>query len=146
MYRHRQASPYPPPMPTFADLQDCHSEMDAPLHQSFGKTATPPVGVKLTLQITLIPTATGWTVSLSEHFPHVPTVPAPPPPRELPPKNPPRCPTSVEASELPARPNQHASPGGLPVTCHRKCRKSSRLCTKAPMAIYTNRMARASTT
>ena len=68
MYRHRQASPRPPPMPTFADLQDCLSEMDAPLHQSSGRTATPPVGVKLTLQITLIPMPTGWTVSLSEHF------------------------------------------------------------------------------
>ena len=73
-------------MPTFADLQDCLSEMDAPLHQSSGKIAMPPVGVKLTLQITLIPTPTGWTVSLSEHFPHIPTVPAPPQPGE-PPQN-----------------------------------------------------------
>ena len=50
----------------------------------------PPVSVKLTLQITLIPTPTGWTVSLSEHFLHVPTVPAPPLPREPPPKDSPK--------------------------------------------------------
>ena len=79
-------------MPTFADLQDCLLEMDAPPHQSFGKTATPPVGVKLTLQITLIPTPTGWTVSLSEHFPQIPTVPAPPQPREPPPNDSPKMP------------------------------------------------------
>ena len=92
MYRHRQASPRPPPMPTFVDLQDYLSEMDAPLHQSSGRTAMPPVGVKLTLQITLIPTPTGWTVSLSEHFPHVPMVPAPPLPREPPPNDSPKMP------------------------------------------------------
>ena len=71
-------------MPTFAELHDCLSEMDALLYQSFGKTAMPPVGVKLTLQITLIPTPTGWTVSLSEHFPQIPMVPALPQPREPP--------------------------------------------------------------
>ena len=69
-------------MPTFADLQDCLSEMDALLHRSSGKTATPPVCVTLTLQITLIPMPTGCTVSLSEHFPHIPMVTAPPQPRE----------------------------------------------------------------
>ena len=92
MYRHRQASPRPLPMPTFADLQDCLAEMDAPLHQSSGRTATPPVSVKLTLQITLIPSPTGWTVSLSEHFPHIPMVPAPPQPREPPPNDFPKLP------------------------------------------------------
>ena len=66
--------------------------MDAPLHQSSRKTATPPVGVKLTLQITLIPTPTGWMVSLSEHFPHIPTVPAPPQSRESPPNDSPKMP------------------------------------------------------
>ena len=66
--------------------------MDALLHQSFGKTATPPVGVKLTVQITLISTPTSWTVSLSEHFPHIPTVPAPPQPREPPPNDSPKIP------------------------------------------------------
>ena len=92
MYRPRQASPCPPPMPIFADLQDCLSEMDAPPHQSFVKTAMPPVGVKLTLQITLIPTPTGWTVSLSKHFPHIPMVPAPPQPRKPPLNDSPKMP------------------------------------------------------
>ena len=109
MYRHRQASPRPPPMPTLADLQDCLSEMDAPLHQSSGRTATPPVGVKLTLQITLIPTPTGWTVFLSEHFPHVPTVPAPPLPREPLPNDSPKMPYlrgGIRTSRSPQPPRQ----------------------------------------
>ena len=43
----------------------------------------PPNGVRLTLQIILIPTPTGWTVSLSERFPDIPTIPPPPPPSPL---------------------------------------------------------------
>ena len=108
MYRHRQASPHPPPMPTFVDLKDCLSEMDAPRHQSSGRTTTPLVGVKLTLQITLIPMPTGWTVSLSKHFLHVPMVPAPPQPREPLPNDSPKMPylrggTRTSRSPQPAR-------------------------------------------
>ena len=43
----------------------------------------PPNGVRLTLQIIFIPTPTIWTVSLSEHFPDIPTIPSPPPPSPL---------------------------------------------------------------
>ena len=110
MYRHRHASPRPPPMPTFADLQDCLSEMDTLLHQSSGKTATPPVGVKLTLQIILFLTPTDWTVSLSEHFPHIPTVPAPPLPREPPLNNSPKMPYlrgGIRTSHSPQPPRQY---------------------------------------
>ena len=118
MYQHRQASPRPPLMPTFADLQDCHSEMDTPLHQSSGKTATPPAGVKLTLQITLIPTPTGWTVSLSEHFPHIPMVPAPPQPREPPPNDSPKMPYlrgGIRTSCSP-QPVRHSRPRTRPMS------------------------------
>ena len=66
--------------------------MDAPLHQSSGRTAMPPVSVKLTLQITMIPTPTGWTVSLRKQFPHVPMVPAQPLPGVPLPNNSPKMP------------------------------------------------------
>ena len=56
----------------------------------FWKTATPPVGGKLTLQITFISMPTSWTVFQSEHFAHIPTVPAPPQPREPPPNDSPK--------------------------------------------------------
>ena len=60
-----------------AALQSFHREQDAPQHLSSGRTATPPIGVRLTLRITLIPTPTGWAVSLSEHFPDTPSLPTP---------------------------------------------------------------------
>ena len=112
-YQHRQASPCPPPMLTFTDLQDCLSEMDALLHQSSGRTATPPVSVELTLQITLIPTPTGWMVSLSEHFPHVTMVQAPPQPREPPPNDSSKMPYlrgGIWTSRLPQAPRQSRAP------------------------------------
>ena len=43
----------------------------------------PPNGVRLTLQVILIPTPTGWTVSLSKRFPDIPTIRPPPPPMPL---------------------------------------------------------------
>ena len=51
---------------------------------------------------------TGWMVSLSEHFPHIPTVPAPPVPREPPPNDSPKLPflrggTRTSRSPQPAR-------------------------------------------
>ena len=64
-------------------LRNFHLEPDAQQHHPSGRTATPPVGVRLTLRITLIPTPTGWTVSLSEHFPDLPMIPPPPPPTPI---------------------------------------------------------------
>ena len=43
----------------------------------------PLIGMRLTLQITLIPIPTGWTVCLSKHFPDTPTIPTPPPPTPI---------------------------------------------------------------
>ena len=50
------------------DLRNFHLEQDAQQHHPSWRTAMPPVGVRLTLRITLIPTPTGWTVSLASIF------------------------------------------------------------------------------
>ena len=69
--------------PITADLQNFHLEPDALQPHSSGRTAMPPNGVRLTLQMILIPTHPGWMVSLSERFPDILTIPPPPPPSPL---------------------------------------------------------------
>ena len=69
--------------PITAALRNFHLEPDAQQHHPAGRTATPPIGVRITLRIKLIPTPTGWTVSLTEHFPDLPTIPPPPPPTTI---------------------------------------------------------------
>ena len=69
--------------PIAAVLRNFHLDPDTQQPHPSGRTATPPIGVRLTLRITLIPTPTGWTVSQDEHFPDLPTIPPPPPPTPL---------------------------------------------------------------
>ena len=69
--------------PISADLRNFHLEPDAMQPHPSGRTAMPLNGVRLTLQMILILTPTGWTVSLSEHFPDIPTSPPSPPPLPL---------------------------------------------------------------
>ena len=57
----------------------------------------------------MISLPTGWTVSLSEYFPQIPMVPAPPQPRELPPNDSPKMPYlcgGIRTSCLPQPPCQ----------------------------------------
>ena len=69
--------------PIAAVLQNFYLDPNAQQHHPSGRTATPPISVRLTLRITSIPTPTGWTVSLDEHFRDLPTIPPPPPPTPL---------------------------------------------------------------
>ena len=58
----------------------------------------------LTRQITFIPTPTSWTGALSEHFPHILTIPASPQPREPPPNDSPKMPNLCGGIRTPRSP------------------------------------------
>ena len=69
--------------PIAAVLRNFDLDPDAQQPHPSGRTAMPPISVRLTLRITSIPTPTGWTISLDEHFPDLQMIPTPPPPTPL---------------------------------------------------------------
>src|SRR6266576_1706721 len=66
-------------------IRDSYMATDATPRPCSGRTAEPQTGVRLTLHIVLMPSPTGWTVSLEEQSPQIPVIPPLPPLRDLPP-------------------------------------------------------------
>src|SRR6266550_108575 len=94
-------------------IRDSYMATDATPRPCSGRTAEPQTGVRLTLHIVLMPSPTGWTVSLEEQSPQIPVIPPLPPLRDLPPPTPPyRQPMSREP--------QPYIPGGTILSSHRR--------------------------